>query len=203
LWYRAPAEDLRQALSDPQHNKGFAWQVDIKAGWNHGVAPGARTRTGEYEIHSGDIDTPGRMPEWLTHEVIRVAGPRPPKPIELQQRRVAAPGPRPAAYLTKVINRGTSELVAMSDGRKRALSALAYKTGGFLAWSGLPHDQVADQLINAGIASGLPANIAHRIVGRAISRGIAEPLQPRPEVIRPAAKQAFSHKSNVERSMDR
>ena len=41
LWYQAPADGLRQALSDPQGRYGLAWQVDLKAGWSYGIAPGA------------------------------------------------------------------------------------------------------------------------------------------------------------------
>lgn len=57
------------------------------------------------------------------------------------------------------------QLAALTDGRKRALSALAYHTGRLLAWSGLPEQEVIDRLTNAGIASGLSPIGARRIVG--------------------------------------
>lgn len=176
LWYQAPADGLRQALSDPHGRYGLAWQVDIKAGWSYGVAPGAITATGAYEVRPGDPVKPGCMPAWLVHEVIRVttAGPR--QPINLP--RSGPTGSGPAAYLNTVISRGTAQLVAMSDGRKRALSALAYHTGGLLAWSGQDREHIAGQLADAGTAAGLRPTDSVRIVRRAIANGEARPISP-------------------------
>ena len=176
LWYQAPAEDLHQALSHP---RGIAWQVDIKAGHSYGIAPGATSRKGLYAITGGNIDAPGQMPEWLAHEVKRVAGRHEHRPIapRPRPRPNAIPGRGPAAYLTTVINRGSAQLATLTDGRKTALAALAYQIGGLLEWSGLPHDTTADQLITAGISAGLPHNIAARIVHRSLMRGIDQPLK--------------------------
>ena len=55
LWYRAPAQGLRQALSDPHGRHGLAWQVDVKAGWSYGLAPGTATTAGTYTVTSGDL----------------------------------------------------------------------------------------------------------------------------------------------------
>ena len=177
LWYRAPAPGLRQALSDPEGRHGLAWQVDVRAGWSYGVAPGARTGTGSYRVMSGEPTQPGDMPGWLAREVTRVACPKPVGP---------PPGPDPtpargcrgAAYLTAIIDRGADRLAAMDDGRKRALAAFAYHVGGLLAWSGLPEQHVADRLTNAGIASGLPLRTAARIAHRALANGINQPISP-------------------------
>ncbi|KWW98295.1 hypothetical protein TH66_21300 [Carbonactinospora thermoautotrophica] len=173
LWYRAPAEGLRQAI------EALAWQVDVKAGWSYGIAPGATTASGTYQVLSGDVATPGNMPAWLAREVIRVATPRPARPVPLPPPPSSGPpGRGPAAYLTTVLERGAAELASMTDGRQRALSALAYQAGGLLAWSGLPEADVTARLIAAGTASGLPHRLAQRIVRRALARGIAQPLTP-------------------------
>ena len=176
LWYQAPANGLRQALADPQGRYGLAWQVDIKAGWSYGVAPGATTKTGSYRLRAGDPARPGRMPAWLAREVIRAtttaAPPRPATPLLLSRPG----GPGPAAYLATVLSRGAAQLAAMTDGRKRALSALAYHAGGLLTWSGLSREQITSQLIDAGIAAGLGPGITARIVNRAITNGIARPV---------------------------
>ncbi|WP_329258709.1 bifunctional DNA primase/polymerase [Actinoallomurus sp. NBC_01490] len=181
LWYQAPAADLRQALAP----HGIAWQVDIKAGWSYGIAPGATTSKGTYRTTSGHLDAPGRMPDWLAREVIRVAGhahrPRPPAQPRPRPHRETDLGP--AAYLTTVINRGTARLVGLTDGRKRALAALAYQAGGLLDWSGLPHDQVTEQLTTAGTTAGLTHTTAARIVRRSLARGLDEPL-PEPSGLR-------------------
>jgi hypothetical protein len=181
LWYRAPADNLHQALSEP---RGIAWQVDIKAGHSYGIAPGATSAKGRYEITASQLDTPGRMPDWLAHEVVRVAGQRQhrPRPTPPRLRPGTPTGRGPAAYLTTVISRGTTRLAALPDGRKRALAALAYQAGGLLEWAGLPHDQTTEQLITAGATAGLPYNLAARIVRRSLERGLNEPL-PAPEAI--------------------
>jgi hypothetical protein len=183
LWYRAPAENLRQAL-DPH---GIAWQVDIKAGWSYGIVPSAQSRKGTYQFTGGDLTNPGHMPEWLAREVVRVATRqehRPTPPAQPRPRSYGGNKPGPAAYLTTVINRGSAKLAALTDGRQRALAALAYQTGGLLEWSGLPQGQTTEQLITAGTAAGLTYNTAARTVHRSLTRGLEEPL-PGPSKKRP------------------
>jgi hypothetical protein len=137
------------------------------------------------------------MPEWLAREVTRVATHRkhqPAPPTQLRPRLDARDGRGPAAYLTTVINRGAAKLTTLADGRKRALAALAYQTGGLLEWSGLPHDQTTEQLITAGTTAGLPYNTAARIVHRSLTRGLNEPL-PEPRSARRFERRALSHAS--------
>jgi hypothetical protein len=179
LWYQAPAPGLRQVLTDPDGTGryGLAWQTDIKAGWSYGIAPGATTRTGQYAIRPGSPEHPGQMPEWLAREVIRAAAPsQHPRPAPIVNADGGGPGP--AAYLNTVINRGANQLAAMPDGRRRALSALAYHAGGLLAWSGLDHADVTSQLINAGTAAGMAVRDSARIVTQAIANGIRQPVEP-------------------------
>ena len=178
LWYRAPAPHLRQALSDPHGRYGLAWQIDLKAGWSYGIAPGAATIAGSYPVRGGGPTRPGRMPAWLAHEVIRVTTAAPRQPATPPPPSPGGPGP--AAYLATVIGRGTLQLAALTDGRKRALSALAYHAGGLLAWSGADRGQVTKQLIDAGTAAGLGPGISTRIVNRAITNGIGQLVPPPP-----------------------
>jgi hypothetical protein len=183
LWYQAPVPGLRQALADPHGRYGLAWQVDLKAGWSYGIAPGATTTAGKYRIRSGDLARPGRMPVWLAREIIRVTRPRPAHAAEpLPPSAVAGAGLGPADYLATVITRGSTQLATLTDGRKRALSALAYHVGGLLAWSGVSPDHITTQLIDAGTTAGLrhrdSARIVHRAITNGISRPIAEPGSP-------------------------
>jgi hypothetical protein len=181
LWYQAPAPGLHQALADPAGRYGLAWQVDVKAGWSYGLAPGATTGMGTYRVMSGNPARPGCMPAWLAAEVTRIAKPRPgswhpaPDPVKLGQ-----PSHAGGAYLAAVIRRGAVRLADTEDGRKRALAALAYQAGGLLAWSGLSEDEIASQLADAGTASGLPHATARRIVTRSIANGLTRPLSPPP-----------------------
>jgi hypothetical protein len=177
LWYTAPAIDgLHQVLADPAGRYGLAWQVDLKAGWSYGVAPGATTRKGTYHVTGGNLARPGHMPDWLAAQVRRVTAPRPAP--NRPQATAVGDGRGPAAYLATVIARGASRLAGMTDGRQRALSALAYHVGGLLGWSGVDVGQVTGQLVDAGTASGLPASLATRIVRRAITNGINRPVTP-------------------------
>ena len=141
LWYQAPAPNLRQALADPAGRYGLAWQIDLKAGWSYGIAPGAITTAGTYPLRGGDPARPGRMPGWLAREVIRATTTAPRQPAT-PPPLPSSGGSGPAAYLATVINRGAVQLAALTDGRKRALSALAYHAGGLLHWSGLPREHV-------------------------------------------------------------
>jgi hypothetical protein len=177
LWYAAPAEDLHQVLADTRGRYGLAWQVDIKAGWSYGVAPGAATSKGTYHVTGGNPARPGRMPAWLAAEIQRVTAPRPLQ-CALATSTTRHAGRGPAAYLATVIARGAARLAAMSDGRQRALSALAYQAGGLLEWSGADSGQVTGQLVDAGIASGLTPALAERIVTRALANGISKPIRP-------------------------
>lgn len=179
LWYRAPSPGLRQANSDPQGRHGLGWQIDIKAGWSHGLAPGATIRTSNYRILSGDPHSPGDMPGWLASEITRVCRPTscPAPPPTPRSQRPSRDG---AAYLTRVIDRGAHQLAQLTDGRKRALAALAYQAGGLLAWSGLTQAEVAEKLVNAGTTAGLSQNDARSRVTRSLANGVAHPIMPAP-----------------------
>ena len=180
-----PAPGLRQALADPAGRFGLAWHVDVKAGWSYGVAPGAITRAGPYRLLSGDPARPGHMPGWLAAEVTRACQPPPPAATPATPSPAAAAPGRGAAYLTAVIDRGAARLASMRDGRKRALAALAYQAGGLLDWSTLDPAQVTGRLTAAGTGSGLRPADARRIVTRARTNGLAEPLNPPPAPARP------------------
>ena len=176
LWYQAPGAGLRQALADPHGRYGLAWQVDLKAGWSYGIAPGAATTASAYHVRGGDPARPGRMPSWLAREVIRVTTARPTHPGPPSPPPISGAGPGPAAYLDTVITRDATQLATLTDGRKRALSALAYHAGGLLAWSGASQDQITAQLIDAGTTAGLRHADSARIVRRAIANGTNRPV---------------------------
>ena len=173
LWYQAPAENLHQATNP----HGLAWQVDIKAGWSYGLAPGTRTAAGEYRHRCGDLAHPGRMPDWLACEVIRACGPKPqPAPALAYPRPSSTQGSGPANYLRTVLDDGSADLARLTDGRKQALAALAYKAGGYLEHSGLPETEVIDRLIAAGTACGLTYRVAERTTRRSLENGKRRPL---------------------------
>jgi hypothetical protein len=94
--------------------------ADLKAGWSYGIAPGAATTAGTYQVRGGDPAQPGRMPGWLVREVIHATTAAPPRPATLPPLPQSGGGSGSAAYLATVISRGAARLAAMTDGRKRA-----------------------------------------------------------------------------------
>ncbi|MGH3631644.1 MAG: bifunctional DNA primase/polymerase [Sciscionella sp.] len=175
LWYRAPADNLHQAV----HPHGLAWQVDIKAGWSYGLAPGTHTPRGDYRHASGDLEYPGAPPPWLAREITRRAAPTPPCPAPANTPPITRVGDTCSAnYLRAVIANGAAKFATKTDGRKAALAALAYKTGGFLHWSGLSETEALDLLIAAGTRCGLNHRTAEDVARRSLNNGKARPITP-------------------------
>lgn len=175
LWYRAPpGPPLRQAIGQ------LAWQVDIKAGWSYGLAPGTPTTKGTYTHQSGNPTHPGQPPTWLARELHRVAAyrPAPARPTPPRPASTPSSAKGPAAYLTTILTRGAHDLAHLTDGRQTALAALAYTAGGYLHWSGLPETHVLDHLTHAGTTSGLPHHLAHKIARKSLTNGQNRPLTP-------------------------
>lgn len=83
----------------------------------------------------------------------------------------------PVAYLDTLLDRAPKNS-RLRDGRKRALAALAYKAGGYLAWSGRSEQEVLARLVTAGLAAALVSADAERIARRSLANGIARPLTP-------------------------
>jgi hypothetical protein len=177
LWYRAPAPNLRQVIAKNNRN-AFAWQVDIKAGWSYGIAPGARASAGLYKPMRGDLAQVGTMPGWLAAEVIRVASPTPPQrpPTSAPTSRPLTSTGRAGAYIDAVLDNGIRDLAGLRDGRKAALAALAYKLGGLIAGAGLDWATAESALIDAGIGTGLTPAIATRTVSRSMTNGRSRPI---------------------------
>jgi len=173
LWYRAPEGQLHQALG------ALAWQVDVKAGWSYGLAPGTLAAAGTYRHVTGDLACPGRLPDWLAREVTRVASPRPaPAPAPARTRPPGTAASGPANYLHTVLDNGADNLARLADGRKQSLAALAYKAGGYLEYSGLSEIEVIDRLITAGTNCGLTHREAERTARRSLDNGRNRPLRP-------------------------
>ena len=180
LWYRAPdGVTLHQALASTR--RALAWKVDVKAGWSYGIAPGATTTAGTYTITSGTPATVGRMPDWLTHEVVRVAGPehRNTPPLPARPTATATVGAdRGTRYLLALLDRGDKQLRKRrgADGHKQRLAALAYQAGGLIHLTQLTEHDVIGRLTDTGIASGLPASKAENIARSSLANGQRRPL---------------------------
>ncbi|MEY9895670.1 hypothetical protein ABIA31_009360 [Catenulispora sp. MAP5-51] len=183
LWYRAPADNLHQVIAKTTGPSpyGLAWQVDIKAGWSYGIAPGATAGNGLYRILRGDPAHVGTFPAWFATEVVRVASQRtaapptqPAAPPRTNHR--ADHGDRVRAYVEAVLADRIPGIENLDEGRPTALSALAYRIAGHLAAAGLTTDDYTQRLIDAGVRSGLKYRIAERTLTRSIASGRSRPM---------------------------
>jgi hypothetical protein len=180
LWYRAPEDvQLHQALSG--NRRALAWKVDVKAGWSYGLAPGATTTAGTYRHRAGNPASPGSMTDWLTPEVIRVAGPEVREPAAPRSPLATVGASRATRYLETVLNRGIDELRGLREGqgRERTLMHLAYQIGGLIDQADIPEHTILGHLIDAGTAAGLTHRIATRAASRSLANGRRRPLNIR------------------------
>lgn len=98
LWYAAPAIDgLHQVLADAAGRYGLAWQVDGKASWSYGVAPGAVTRKGTYHGCGGNpAQRQRRVPARIAQQLPRQPRPRARIGVHLHLHpHLSEPVPRP------------------------------------------------------------------------------------------------------------
>lgn len=177
LWYRAPEDvQLHQALSG--NRRALAWKVDVKAGWSYGLAPGAATTAGTYRHRAGNLADPGAMTDWLTTEVVRVAGPEVHEPATARLSPSPVGASRATRYLEAVLNRGMAELGKLREGqgREKTLMHLAYQIGGLIDQADIPEHTILAELITAGTAVGLTHRIATRTATRSLANGRRRPL---------------------------
>ena len=183
LWYRTPAPDLHQVIANTKGHRpyGLAWQVDIKAGWSYGIAPGAMTAAGLYKPLRGDPANVGAMPPWQAEEVIRVASQPSPEPLRNptpERRRPVASGSRAKAYIDAILADRLPQIEQLREGQGRptALAALAYRIGGHLAATGIDPDDIPQRLIDAGVAAGLTYRRAENTVNHSLTNGQSRPM---------------------------
>lgn len=184
LWYRTPAPDLHQVIANTKGSRpyGLAWQVDIKAGWSYGIAPGATTAAGVYKPLKGHPAHVGTMPPWKAAEVIRVASQPPPlttpDPAPIRHRPTTS-GNRARSYIDALLDNRIPQIERLrkGQGRPTALAALAFRIGGHLAATGIDYNDIPQRLINAGVAAGLSYRIAESTVTRSLANGRNRPME--------------------------
>jgi len=181
LWYRTPAPGLHQVIANTRKQRphGLAWQVDIKAGWSYGIAPGAMTAAGLYRPLNGHPANVGIMPPWKAAEVIRVASQPPPQPtpdLRPTRQRTATEGSRARAYIEAILANRLPQIKDLRDGRWTELSALAFRIGGHLAATGIDPDDIPQRLIDAGHAAGLTYRRAENAVNSSLANGRNRPM---------------------------
>jgi hypothetical protein len=64
-WYRVP-----EGTAWRSNSSKLGWQLDVKAGWGYGIAPGSVTAKGTYQ-RVGDTVTIAELPAWLAADLKR------------------------------------------------------------------------------------------------------------------------------------
>lgn len=189
VWYRATANRRWHCSSGSSSGRALAWQVDVRAHGGYIVAPGTRTRDGDYTT-VGDVREPAVLPVWLEQELERtghlsaaaVPAPRP-VPLRAQQAVLAAGGAHTgsqgvlAAVLAPVEACGrVSEGAGFSD----ALNRAAYTLGGLVA-AGRIGEEAARRALRESAAAARPGQErrAEGIISSGLSAGREHPLPSR------------------------
>lgn len=170
-WFRVEhPERWRQSASK------LGWQVDIKAGWGYGIAPGTTTEKGEYRA-VGDVRTIADMPAWLAADLKRTGHYVEPDPVRQRmtaKRLLSAMRPMNSRYVEKAVRAEVEQLAATAEGgRNAATYAAARALGRFIPAGQLSEAEVEDLVVNAACTAGLSEREARTAARSGIKAGRA------------------------------
>lgn len=152
-WYKVPpGSQWKSSSSD------LGWQLDVKAGWGYGIAPGSVTPKGIYR-RSGDCTTVADLPAWLAADLKRTGHYIDPKQ---GRRRVRASqllsrlNPKGDRYVNWVVESEITQLAGMTEGgRNTATYDAAKAIARFIPEGKLSESQVEDLVVGAAQQAGL------------------------------------------------
>lgn len=152
-WYRVP-----EGTAWRSHASWLGWQVDVKAGWGYGIAPGSVTAKGTYTA-VGDCREIAELPAWLAADLKRTGhfvtpdSPRKRVPASQLLARLQPKGDR---YVDHVIKAEISELAGMTEGgRNDATFKAARALARFVTSGQLSENEVEDLVVAAATSAGL------------------------------------------------
>lgn len=152
-WYRVPAGT--QWKSD---SKALGWQLDVKAGWGYGIAPGSVTPKGAYQA-VGDCRTIAELPAWLAADLKRTGhyiAPQPKRPRVSASQLLSRLQPKGDRYVTWVVEQEITQLATTGEGGRNAATYAAAKAIARFVGSGqLSEAEVEDLVVGAARAIGL------------------------------------------------
>lgn len=149
-WYRVP-----EGTTWKPDSNALGWQLDVRAGWSYGIAPGSVTPKGVYQA-VGDCRTIAKLPTWLARDLDRtghrVKPPRvKPTPPWAPRTSIA----NASTYVAAAVRRELEELTATKSGRNHALYKSAKSLGSLVAGGHLAEQEVTDLLTQASHHIGL------------------------------------------------
>lgn len=152
-WYRIP-----KGTQWKSNSKALGWQLDVKAGWGYGIAPGSVTAKGVYEA-VGDCRTIADLPAWIAADLKRTGHFIDPKQA---RRRVSASQllsrlrPQSDRYVTWVVEAEVTQLAGTGEGgRNEATYNAAKALARFITTGQLSEAEVEDLVVNAARSTGL------------------------------------------------
>lgn len=170
-WYRIP-----EGTEWKSSSKTLGWQLDVKAGWGYGIAPGSVTPKGVYQA-SGDCRTIAELPAWLAADLKRTG------------HRLDAPQSRPRVSASQLLSRlkpqgdhyvrhvVAAELEALTGmtegGRNKATYEAARAIGRFITSGKMTEGEVESVVLSAAVSTGLSEREALSAVRSGIRAGKA------------------------------
>jgi hypothetical protein len=188
VWYQAGHGQRWQCSTGSSAGRALAWQVDIRAHGGYIVAPGTRTRAGEYFPVDG-VREPAPLPDWVAAELRRTghltadqAPARSVVPPRARAAVLAAGGGRETA--ARVLTGLLAEVaacgaVAEGAGFSERLNRAAYTAGGLVAAGVLA--QVEAERVLAEVADHARPGQRRRcqaIIRGGLRAGARRPLAP-------------------------
>lgn len=152
-WYRIPPGTHWKSNS-----KALGWQLDVKAGWGYGVAPGSVTAKGVYQA-IGDCRTIADLPLWLAADLKRTGHRIDPKKARHRvstSQLLSGLRPKGDRYVTWVVETEVTQLAGTGEGgRNEATYNAAKALARFIPTGQLSEAEVEDLIVGAARATGL------------------------------------------------
>lgn len=178
-WYRVP-----EGTTWRNNSSKLGWQLDVRAGWGYGIAPGSVTPKGTYQ-RVGDCVTIAELPAWLAADLKRTGHLVAP---EKARRRVSASqllarlSPQTDRYVKHVIDAELTQLAQQGEpGRNQATFDAAKALARFITSGQLTESEVEDLVVGAApigpSANGKP--FTEREARSAVRSGIRTRLSKR------------------------
>lgn len=152
-WYRVP-----EGTTWRNNSSKLGWQLDVKAGWGYGIAPGGVTPKGTYE-RVGDCTTIAELPAWLAADLKRTGHYVTP---ETRGHRMTASQllarmrPIDDRYVKAAVQAELEELGSTTEGgRNDATYNAARALGRFITTGQLTESEVESLVVNAAQRAGL------------------------------------------------
>lgn len=170
-WYRIPEGSQWKSSS-----KTLGWQLDVKAGWGYGIAPGSVTPKGTYQA-SGDCRTIADLPAWLAADLKRTGhrlDAKQDRPRVSASQLLSRLQPQGDRYVRHVVAKELEALTEMTEGgRNQATYETARAIGRFITSGKMTESEVESVVLSAALSTGLSEREAVSAVRSGIRAGKA------------------------------